>query len=42
MNAHFNTASVDGFGAQAQPLGVNRWVDASGQPMDEYGLEQIG
>jgi len=41
MNAHFNTATVDGFGAQAQPLGVNRWVDASGQPMDEYGLEQM-
>ena len=42
MNAHFNTATVDGFGAQAQPLGVKRWVDASGQPMEEYGLEQMG
>lgn len=42
MNPHFNTATVDDPGAHAQPLGVTRWVDASGQPLAEYGLEQMG
>jgi hypothetical protein len=42
MNAHFNTAAFDGFGTQAQPLGVTRWIDASGQPMYEYRLEPSG
>lgn len=42
MNPHFNTATAGGFVRQAQPLGVSRWVDASGQALSEFGLEQMG
>ena len=42
MNPHFNSATADGFGQHAEPLGVERWVDASGQPLASYGLAQMG
>ena len=29
MNPHFNVATADGTGPRAQPLGVERWVDAA-------------
>ncbi len=42
MKQQFNTATVDDLGARAQAFGVARWVDASGQPLASYGLEQMG
>ena len=42
MNPHFNVASADGTGPQAQPLGVERWVDAAGQPMVHFDLVSMG
>ena len=42
MNPHFNVASADGTGPQAQPLGVERWVDAAGQPMAHFDLVSMG
>jgi len=42
MDTHPNATTTDGFALRAQPLGVERWVDASGQPLANYGLEQMG
>ena len=42
MNPHFNVATADGTGPRAQPLGVERWVDAAGQPMAHFDLVSMG
>jgi len=43
MNTRLDyAATADGFAPRAQPLGVERWVGPSGQPLAQYGLEQMG
>lgn len=42
MSSHLYTASADGDGTQAPPLGVQHWVDPTGAPMERFELEDMG